>query len=400
MRTTLPPTGPTVARPGGLRVPMRQTGRKGQTAALLRTAAYRCVHRPPVPLSSKPCPAEPTALPPPFSTPYPTHEQTGNAAAGFVGGPGGALAWVRAPFGPPLLARLGPRAPSGRGAQTLQGVRACPGAARPSLPGPVGPGSPGLFSPLRPRRCPRPCGGRAGAPSGPWAGAPAPAGAACPPSACRPSRSPFDCGLPRGGSALLSPPGPPGCAPRPRAPPRLRGGPGARLGPPRAAFVPPPLPPRGARAACGPRLLGALRPPRRRRTGVLAAQSGGKCSQKKVKAAAPTKRGKTAQGTLAARLGAGSVRSQLRYGRLKQSVFSDRYSLGRLSPAPPRPAAPAGGSGERKAGLGANASPVAVWLGVRCPTWQGCGASSLRHLDYSGDSNLSRVCAPLVGALR
>lgn len=33
MRTTLPPTGPTVARPGGLRVPARQTGRKGQTAA-------------------------------------------------------------------------------------------------------------------------------------------------------------------------------------------------------------------------------------------------------------------------------------------------------------------------------------------------------------------------------
>lgn len=73
-------------------------------------------------------------------------------------------------------------------------------------------------------------------PSGPWAGAPAPAGAACPPMACRPSRSPFDCGLPRGGSALLSPPGPPGCAPRPRAPPVCGGARGRGWGLPGPPF--------------------------------------------------------------------------------------------------------------------------------------------------------------------
>lgn len=212
---------------------------------------------------------------------------------------------------------VGPPRPFGRGCPNPpRCARLPPGSLRPSLPGPwaLGPGPPGAFSPLRPRRCPRPRGGSGGGPVGPLGGRARCGGGGLPPQGLPsvPVCGSTAAALGRGG----------GLAPFARAArlraaspcsPRLRGGPGARLGPPRAAFVPPSLPPRGARAACGPRLLGALRPPRRRRTGVLAAPSGGKSIQKKVKAAAPTKRGKTAQGTLAARLGAGSVRSQLRY---------------------------------------------------------------------------------------
>lgn len=187
---------------------------------------------------------------------------------------------------------------------------------------------PGGRGPRRyPRRIPPGCGMRArvrgrsflaaplrGAPrplfahSGPWRGLrrgpPAPAGERQPPNACVMARPTLGCGLPVR-SPLLAPSGPCRCVAG-RGPPPLTGGHPARLGPPSRSF-PRSAPARGARPPSAG-LCGRFAPP-------------GRC----------------------------------RYRAGFLSLF--RSGIAAISPAPPRPAAPAGGSGERKAGLGFSLFP-------------------------------------------
>lgn len=170
------------------------------------------------------------------------------------------VALVCAPRGPPrrIARRVCPHPP--------WCARLGPGPLRPSLPGPwaLGPGSPAPFSPLRPRRCARPLGRWGPASVGVSGGRARCGGAGLPPPwLARASRSPRAAGFLAGDrSPLFAAPVPPGLRGGPPCSPLGRGGPWARLGPPPARCCPPPLPPAGARAACGPRLLGALRPRR------------------------------------------------------------------------------------------------------------------------------------------
>ena len=247
------------------------------------------------------------------------------------------VALVCAPRGPPrrIARRVCPHPP--------WCARLGPGPLRPSLPGPwaLGPGSPAPFSPLRPRRCARPLGRWGPASVGVSGGRARCGGAGLPPPwLARASRSPLLCGLPRGGSVALV------CCARAARPSRrarvlppsaVGGGPWARLGPPPARWCPPSLHRRGARAGCGPR-FGARCAPRRgygfvgpgsfapfvvRVGGILphggppwaarAALAGGNGLQTVLSVGARSERGKFAQGTLSPRLGADSVRLQLRY---------------------------------------------------------------------------------------
>ena len=245
------------------------------------------------------------------------------------------VALVCAPRGPPrrIARRVCPHPP--------WCARLGPGPLRPSLPGPwaLGPGSPAPFSPLRPRRCARaPWALGARLPSGSRAGAPAAAGRACPPHGL-PVRPGLRCSagfLAGDRSPLFAAPVPPGLRGGPACSPlRCRGGPWARLGPPPARCCPPSLHPAGARAACGPRLLGALRPRRGlvllglflcacrcgcrlacaawRACSARAALAGGNPIQKVLSVGARSERGQFAQGRFFPRLMAGSVRIQLRY---------------------------------------------------------------------------------------
>ena len=235
----------------------------------------------------------------------------------------------------------GPRGPPRRNAR-----RGCPhpprcagllrGSLRPSLPR-LWRGPPPLFAhcapaPLRgARRCARRLW------PGAWRGPPAPPGARGPPAGwppgpvCVPSGSLFGRPPPLRPSRWFARSAAP-CAP-------LSGAPGAARGLPSRACSPAPLHPAGARAACGPRLWGALRPRRGYGRFLLglclcacrcacrwvvphggppwagrAALAGGEMVYRRCRGwGARTGAGKSAQRKLAARLGAGSVRYQLRF---------------------------------------------------------------------------------------
>ena len=206
------------------------------------------------------------------------------------------------------------------------------------------------------RTAPRlPCVARGGARAacGPGLGAARPLrrGRAAPPLAGPPARSAFR-RAPCSVALLLSARAGGSPALRPRVLP-LPGAPGAARGLPSRACSPAPLHPAGARAACGPR-FGSLRAP----AGVSvllglclcavrcacrwvvphggppwaarAALTGGNPIQKVLSVGARSERGKFAQGKLFPRLGAGSVRLQLRYRKgnsLPQIGQYHQYSL-------------------------------------------------------------------------
>ncbi len=185
---------------------------------------------------------------------------------GFVGGPAGRRRGFAAPLWPRSSPAWGPAPCSGGGPQTLHCVRAW-GRGR-FVPrcralGRWGPAPRPLFRHFAP-------GGALG-PLGRWGpgfrrglgrARPLRRGGPSPPWLARASRSSRAAGSLAGGrSPLLAAPVPPGLRGGPPCSPLFRGGPVARLGPPLARCFPPPLHRRGARAGCGPRLWGALRPP-------------------------------------------------------------------------------------------------------------------------------------------
>ena len=185
---------------------------------------------------------------------------------GFVGGPAGRRRGFAAPSWPRSSPAWGPAPCSGGGPQTLHCVRAW-GRGR-IVPrcralGRWGPAPRPLFRHFAP-------GGALG-PLGRWGpgfrrglgrARPLRRGGPSPPWLARASRSSRAAGSLAGDrSPLLAAPVPPGLRGGPPCSPLSRGGPVARLGPPLARCFPPPLHRRGARAGCGPRLWGALRPP-------------------------------------------------------------------------------------------------------------------------------------------
>ena len=225
---------PNSLRSYAMREPVRESYRLREFASLIRSGGKRCR------------PSGPTVRPK-------------GARSAPCRGP--APARGRAGVWPSSAARAGPRAAMrGGGARTLRGVRACSGGR--FVPRCRACGA----APLRfLRTAPRlPCVARGGARAacGPGLGAARPLrrGRAAPPLAGPPARSAFrraPCSV-----ALLRSARPGGSpALRPRVLP-LSGAPGAARGLPSRACSPAPLHPAGARAACGPRLWGALRPRR------------------------------------------------------------------------------------------------------------------------------------------
>lgn len=279
------------------------------------------------------------------------------ARGGACRGPAGPRG--RVPVWPSSAPRAGPRAALRGGcARTLHGVRAW-GRGR-FVPrcralGRWGPAPRPLFRHFAPGGALGPLGVGGRLPSGSRAGAPAAAGRACPPHGL-PVRPGLRCSagfLAGDRSPLFAAPVPPGLRGGPACSPlRCRGGPWARLGPPPARWCPPSLHRRGARAGCGPRFWARCAPRRGlvllglflcacrcgcrwacaawRACSARAALAGGNPIQKVLSVGARSERGKFAQGTLSPRLGADSVRLQLRYRKgnsLPQIGQYHQYSL-------------------------------------------------------------------------